>query len=501
SGQFWYALRLRATPAAPTVLDDMTCAVGDVCTQPILLQNPSDQPLALQYRISNTRNFSIRGAGRWLCGGGGSGGSEQTAAAAACSAARSVTLPAFGQASVLLEYTPSSLSTFESTRWAFDVRGKGVPPSVMKPIIVRSKVREAASALFTFKNPFADALRLDVKLLVNGRVVTKGKLTPADAGAGAGAASASANSSGSEGSESSMFDILLKKPRVTLEGFGHLQVPISFLPQFVCEAHAEISLQSRENTPSSSGGTPIRGIAEAPLHPKTARDSVEKTLVCELLSVPPAFDLARETITPEWEIPAERFGALASSAAIERALTITPLPPETDGVNVVVPLVVQFEPLRPYRGSIYLLLQRKTGGLWRFEVALDSTLNTTSSVTFQLRNQFREPAPFHAEFSAGSSSAFTVYPTQGVLPPFGSADGASFVVSFTPTGYGKMQSGQLVIFTEEMQWTFNVKGAYPDLSASIASKAALGSSSSNSSSASSAKSKAKANASRQQQQR
>ncbi|KAJ0394854.1 hypothetical protein ATCC90586_004653 [Pythium insidiosum] len=481
-GQFWYALRLRATPAAPTALDDMACAVGDVCTQPILLQNPSDQPLALQYRISNPRNFSIKGA-----------------------RAAAVAVPPFGLASVLLEYTPSSLRDFEAARveffmpgvvsdWAFDVRGKGVPPSVMKPIVVRSKVREAASALFTFKNPFADALRLDVQLLVRGRVVTRGRL--GDAAPRSPRPDADANGDAGDGDDArdveaaaSMFDILLKKPRVSLEGFGHLQVPISFLPQFVCEAHAEIVLKGQGEYAELEWRYPIRGIAEAPLHPRAftlpcqARESVEKTLRCELLAAPPGFDLASETLTPEWEIPVERFGALATAAAIERALSITPLPLDADGAALVVPFAVQFEPLRPYRGSVYLLLQRKKGGLWRFEVALDvsdpvvddvltieSTLNTTSSVTFQLRNQFREPAPFQAEFSAGSSSAFTVYPTQGVLPPFGSAEGASLVVSFTPTGYGKMQSGQLVIFTEEMQWTFNVKGAYPDLTSSLASK-------------------------------
>jgi hypothetical protein len=129
------------------------------------------------------------------------------------------------------------------------------------------------------------------------------------------------------------------------------------------------------------------------------------------------------------------------------------------------------------------LLHKKSGGKWRFDVVLDvadppvddvitieSTLNQTSSIAFQLRNQFRSAAAFHAEFSAGSSNAFTVYPSEGVLPPFGSEHGINFVVSFTPTGYGKMQSGQLLIVTEEMQWTFNVKGTYPDLSASLGSK-------------------------------
>ncbi|TMW58151.1 hypothetical protein Poli38472_011739 [Pythium oligandrum] len=471
-GQFWYRLQLRAQEPEPIALDDMSCVVGDVCTQPILLQNPSDQDLSLQYRVTNARNFSIKGdAASSPTHKGGGGGSPSSRSV--------VRLPPFGNASVVVEYTPSSLSEFEASQvvfympgvvsdWTFFVRGKGQAPSLMKPILVQAKVHEAASTLFTFKNPFVDALRLEVQLVLT-------------------------NGDERQGSTSkSVFDILLKKPRVSLEGFASLQVPISFLPQYVCEARAEIVLRGQDEYAELEWRYPIRGIAEAPLHPKAfvlvcpARDSTEKIIQCELLAAPPGLRLENETITTEWEIDSARFGALATSDAIQRAVMIRPEPVDTQSVSsprLMIPYRLQFDPLRPYRGSIYLLLNKKSGGRWRFEVVLDvsdppvddvltieSTLNQTSSISFQLRNQFREAAPFQAEFSAGSSSAFTVYPAQGILPAYGSPQGMNFVVSFTPTGYGKMQSGQLLIYTEEMQWTFNVKGTYPDLSASIASK-------------------------------
>jgi hypothetical protein len=34
-------------------------------------------------------------------------------------------------------------------------------------------------------------------------------------------------------------------------------------------------------------------------------------------------------------------------------------------------------------------------------------------------------------------------------------------VSFTPTEYGKMKIGKLVIQTEEMQWTYEIRGSHP----------------------------------------
>ncbi|KAJ8535237.1 hypothetical protein ON010_g13501 [Phytophthora cinnamomi] len=464
-GQFWYRLNLVAEPASAQELDDMSCAVGDVCTQPLWLQNPSNQELQLQYRVTNTRNFSIKGSNASNTGNN------------TVKTPTRVLLPPFGRASVVVEYTPSSLSDFESTSivfyekdvasdWEFTIRGRGRAPSVMKPLVVTARVNEAASTLFTFKNPFAGPLRVDVKLVDDDPDGNGSPPSPRGASA-----------------PSPVFDMLLKKRRVLLESFGLLQVPISFLPRAVSETRAELVVHGGDDYAELEWRYPLRGVAEAPIHPRVlavlvcqARDSVEKRVECELLAAPDDLVLSNETFSVEWEIDAGRFGPMATPAGIERALTVTPLPMSSGSrSSLSLPYSIRFEPLRPYRGSVALLVKKSSGGLWRFDVSLDagdppvddvltieSSLNQTSSVSFQLRNQFRQAAAFQAEFSAGSSSAFSVYPAEGELPPYGSEDGAVFVVSFTPTGYGKMQSGQLVICTEEMQWTFNVKGTYPD---------------------------------------
>ena len=51
-------------------------------------------------------------------------------------------------------------------------------------------------------------------------------------------------------------------------------------------------------------------------------------------------------------------------------------------------------------------------------------------------------------------------PKQGMLEPYGK-EGTNFIISFTPTEYGKAKVGRLVIQTEDMQWTYEIKGSHP----------------------------------------
>ncbi len=58
-----------------------------------------------------------------------------------------------------------------------------------------------------------------------------------------------------------------------------------------------------------------------------------------------------------------------------------------------------------------------------------------------------------------------MFPNEGVLEPPGRGDGTVFIVSFTPTEYGKTQIGRLVIQTEEMQWSYEIRGVPPEYKA------------------------------------
>ena len=65
-----------------------------------------------------------------------------------------------------------------------------------------------------------------------------------------------------------------------------------------------------------------------------------------------------------------------------------------------------------------------------------------------------------AYFTSDSASEFTISPSTGVLKPYGS-EGTNFIVSFLPRMYGKIYVGKLIIETEDMQWTYEVRGDNP----------------------------------------
>ena len=104
-------------------------------------------------------------------------------------------------------------------------------------------------------------------------------------------------------------------------------------------------------------------------------------------------------------------------------------------------------------------------------IAIEANLNTTSTVKFALTNRFQSFAPFQAYFSTDSAYTLDVKPSNGLLAPAGS-DGTQFAVSFSPTEYGKLQRGRLIIQTAEMQWTYEVVGSHPhfQLPTNVASK-------------------------------
>ena len=93
-------------------------------------------------------------------------------------------------------------------------------------------------------------------------------------------------------------------------------------------------------------------------------------------------------------------------------------------------------------------------------IAIEANLNSTSTVKFSLTNRFQSFAPFQAYFSTDSAYTLDVKPSNGLLAPAGS-DGTQFAVSFSPTEYGKLQRGRLIIQTAEMQWTYEVVGTHP----------------------------------------
>merc|ERR1719218_73866 len=150
-----------------------------------------------------------------------------------------------------------------------------------------------------------------------------------------------------------------------------------------------------------------------------------------------------------------------------------------------VSLRVHLAPLRPFVALCNLVITRASGGRWRFDMKLEATepevddticitspLNKPASVAFRLCNHTAAYAEFDAFFDAESAYEFSVHPTSGVLEPSGS-NGTTFVVSYRPTEYGKHVSGKLVIQTEDVYWSYQVKGTHPKYTAPVADHSRL----------------------------
>mmetsp|Transcript_72782 Transcript_72782/g.167028 ORF Transcript_72782/g.167028 Transcript_72782/m.167028 type:complete len:116 (+) Transcript_72782:3715-4062(+) len=75
-------------------------------------------------------------------------------------------------------------------------------------------------------------------------------------------------------------------------------------------------------------------------------------------------------------------------------------------------------------------------------------------------------------FDAESAYEFSVTPTNGVLEPQGSA-GTTFLVTYTPVEYGKTVTGKLIIQTEEVYWSYAVRGVHPKYTAPVITKSRL----------------------------
>lgn len=140
-------------------------------------------------------------------------------------------------------------------------------------------------------------------------------------------------------------------------------------------------------------------------------------------------------------------------------------------------LHVYMRPLRPFTAQCTLIVSQAGAGRWRFDVKLDvadpevddlivieSPLNKAASVAFRLTNATPAYAEFEAYFAPESASEFTVSPTSGVLDPAGK-QGSTFVITYRPTEYGKPVQGRLIIQTEEVFWSYAVKGSIPKYSA------------------------------------
>jgi len=403
-GEFWYELSLTADESPIQNLELLECELGRMASHTVELENPTSNELFLDFRNSNPTNFEIK--------------------------PDKVILPPYEAIKVQIQYSPTTLDQVESGnivfshpqvgKWEYNVEGKGLVPTIMEPQPISTAVGNSTSSMLIFKNPFKEPAQVQVSL---------------------------------ESKDTKIFSMLLKRNKFSMGPLGILQIPYSFSPETMTESKATIVVSMSKQLVWKY---PLRGIAESAsntinYHFRTrARQPFEESIKIVL----PGFQMINLEDTFNYELNVlqpNHQGLIDRSVFVEqRTSNLT---------SAEEPLVfdLRFEPLRPFKTNVEFIVYKSSGGRWKFNVifeALDpeiddsiviqSPLHKTSSVSFKLSNHLKSFADFHAFFTQDSAAEFTVYPKSGQLEPYGK-DGTNFIVSFTPTEYGKAKTGRLVI--------------------------------------------------------
>jgi len=428
-GEFWYKLVLEARQAVPVPLEHMSCAVGTICSQEFKIENPVDSQLVLISEVENKRNFKI-------------------------SPSR-VTLKPYASAKVEVLYTPSSLdpkieestNIFFSNRkigqLTYTVTGSGEKPGTMEPIIVTSAVHQSTSASFNFRNPFDDMISIDVQL-----------------------------HSDMDRASASCFQMLLRTGNNRVAPFGRMHVPFLFAPAAITEYKARLVVSAKFRGESLTWIYPVTGITEVKVSDiRLSYSCPARETIHEVLSIiPPGLtpnDYGTE-FSHELVIPPKYKDKIQRSLDITLEKNII-----KGGGDDSLEFQVLFEPLVMFRDTIEVVVSKANGGRWRYKIsleasapdvddviAIESALHRTSSVVFELKNIDNTPAPFEAFFTPDSPAEMTVSPDDGMLAG-AQKKPTEFIVSFTPQKYGKIAIGKLVVQTDDMMWSYEVRGELP----------------------------------------
>jgi len=427
-GEFWYDLELIAEPCAPIEVAQLECELGRSVQTEITIDNPTGQEIILKHRSTNKINFKV--------------------------AQPKIHLPPLESISVAIEYNPSSLGSLEEAQillenalvgqWTYKMSGIGTAPRKPKELCVIVQVNRTVSSSISFKNPFLESIQATVILETM--------------------------------SDSGVFQLLNKKAKMVLAPLATTQIPFSFCPTSMTQHSADIIISCAK--PNLSWKYTVEGVAEAPVDATVhsfvtqARETIDTYYVLHLVGLElTRNEKMKDALSLELDVPRQYKSLVNKCFSVELADSTNIPGANTDRQKIAVH--VRFYPLRPFLAMCHLVVAKVSGGRWRFELKLEATepevddvitiespLNKPASVAFRLCNHTNVYSEFDAFFDAESGTEFSVTPTSGVLEPAGK-DGTSFIVSYRPTEYGKTVTGKLIIQTEDVFWSYLVKGTHP----------------------------------------
>eukprot|EP01022_Parablepharisma_sp_SALTPOND_P034835 TRINITY_DN931_c0_g1_i1.p1 TRINITY_DN931_c0_g1~~TRINITY_DN931_c0_g1_i1.p1 ORF type:complete len:1690 (-),score=186.44 TRINITY_DN931_c0_g1_i1:61-5130(-) len=420
AGEIKYKLALKAEDNPPIPLEFMEVELGKTGIHHVTLENPTKEEQLILVHNSNPTNYDLQ---------------------------EKFIIPPYSAMDVPIKYIPSNLDATESARivfdsknigrWEFTLEGRGKLPTETKTERVTTTVGDTIPSSIVFKNPLKEQATIEITL---------------------------------EPSDSKEFMLLTTKPKVVLPPLSSYAIRFQFAPRSMTLAKAVLMVSMSKTL---VWRYLLEGDAEYLAHGQPfalkcqARKRSQETLKIQL---PELAELRSDDVFSIEVVPKEP----SLAGLIDRSVVIDLARQNLNKMDEPLECFVKFEPLRPFKAQTELLVSKSSGGRWRFAAIFEATepevddiieikspLHKTSSVSFRLCNHTRTYADFQAFFTHDSATEFSVYPKSGVLEPFGK-DGTNFIVSFTPTEYGKNKTGKLIIQTEEMQWTYKIKGSHPE---------------------------------------
>eukprot|EP01032_Pedospumella_encystans_P007939 gene7939-9469_t len=468
-GVLWYKLNLVALPAEPIVLDTIESMIGSTESIAAPIDNPLSEPVTFTVTVSDPEHFSV--------------------------ASEKILLGPYAQSTFNITFRPSSLTekafgrvVLQNSKFGeiqFAVSGIGLLPGIMPTLHIDAPLNEIGSQTIVFRNPFPHPLPLDV-------ILTHAE-TPTDP-------RSQRNKKAIDAKLEEMqtaFGLLLRKTSdVVIAAKASYHIALSFTPQKMGIYEAVVQVRSVVGGRSLLWCYPISGMAESGLPQRlpTLKTACKTTMIKEFnISLD---GIRRADLGPHDELTLSDFSVEIKAdesvkSMVLRAFRAQPLEivpvtnTEEAAVNAegehygrepadfALRLRMLFEPLRTFIANVDISLTCRNRGKWRIKLDLDATdpepddvikltapVGGTDKVTFRLNNRFLGYSTFQAYYSAKSSPHFSVTPSTGTLAPYG-AEGTPFVVTFAPIDYGTIEVGTLIIVTEDAQWSYEVRGAYP----------------------------------------
>ena len=224
--------------------------------------------------------------------------------------------------------------TDEIGKWSYLAFGQGIPPTKFDIQNVSGSLNRDSSAMINFKNPFKDPINVSLTLEANEE-------------------------------SKKVFEILLKKTKLTIGGLNVIQIPVSFLPRAISDYYVEVVITMNEKI---SWRYPLRGVTESY---STSSDFSLKTKCRVRHETELKINLpGNPHVNPDdhytlelLNIPKEYEKILQNPN--HKALTFTPIKDSLKNQGDSLIFKAIFQPLKPFKASLDIAIIKSTGGRWK----------------------------------------------------------------------------------------------------------------------------------------